>query len=224
MRLARRAAAAANMRQPDYMTGLTYDDPTHCYRMNGRVVPHITGVIPSDYSHVPPRILKRAQERGTAVHKLIEHYILNTPTWPELLTPELEPYLESWIKAEQMLEIHVEPEDVERILYHPEDGYAGRGDLPRCYVLGELATLELKTIAQMTSSVDLQTAAQRRAENRRCRELGLPLVKKRWGVQVRKDGSMSRGKNLFEYTDDSAEHAFVAKLVSLKWDIAHEGK
>lgn len=210
---------------PDYMDGLTYDDGPHVYRMNGRYVPHITGIVPSDYSHVPARILKRAQVRGTDVHKLVEHYILQTPAWPDLLTPELEPYLESWIKAEQLLDIHVEPEDVERILYHPEDGYAGRGDLPRCYVQGKLSTLELKTIARMTANVDLQTAGQRRAENYRARYLGLPEVEERWGLQLRKDGSMSLGKNCFQYQNHkAAEFAFVAKLVSLKWDLAHQGE
>lgn len=207
---------------PAYMDGLTYDDPTHVYRVNGRWVPHITGIVPSDYSHVPPRILLRAQIRGTEVHKLIEEYSLNTPTWPRLLKPEYEGYLESWIKAVAMLDIHFLPEDVERILYHPEDGYAGRGDYPRCYVLGRLSTLELKTIARMTHHVNLQTAGQQRAENRRCRELAIEPTLDRWGIQVRKDGSMLRGKNAFQYTDHkAAEHAFVAKLVSLKWDLAH---
>lgn len=211
--------------QPDYMIGLTYDDPTHSYRMNGRYVPHITSICPSNYDHVPPKILKRAQERGTAVHRLVEHYILNTPEWPGMVTPELAPYLESWIKAQQLLDIQVEPEDVERILYHPEDGYAGRGDLPRCFVMGKLSTLELKTIARMTANVDLQTAGQRRAENYRARYLGIPEVEERWGLQLRRDGSMSLGKNCFQYQNHkAAEFAFVAKLVSLKWDLAHQGE
>ena len=53
---------------------LTFDEPTHTYFWHGKPVPNVTRVIAhlTDYSHIPPETLLRAQEEGKAIHKMVE--------------------------------------------------------------------------------------------------------------------------------------------------------
>ena len=57
---------------------LEYDDDTHTYLVDGVIVPSVTQVLQVKfggmYTNVAPEILKKAGERGTAVHKSIEDY------------------------------------------------------------------------------------------------------------------------------------------------------
>lgn len=57
---------------------LEYDDSTHLYYVNGVIVPSVTQVVafayPTTYKDIDPRILKRASELGTKMHKEIEDY------------------------------------------------------------------------------------------------------------------------------------------------------
>lgn len=57
---------------------LEYDDDTHTYIVDGVIVPSVTQVLKVKfggmYDSVAPEVLKRAGERGTAVHKSIEDY------------------------------------------------------------------------------------------------------------------------------------------------------
>ena len=54
----------------------TFDERFHVYRLNGNIIPSVTKIIRTvagkDISHIPPDVLKRAAERGTAIHKEIE--------------------------------------------------------------------------------------------------------------------------------------------------------
>ena len=54
----------------------TFDERFHVYRLNGNVIPSVTKIIRTvagkDISHIPPDVLKKAAERGTAIHKEIE--------------------------------------------------------------------------------------------------------------------------------------------------------
>ena len=53
-----------------------FDERFHVYRLNGEIIPSVTKIIRTvagkDLSHIPPEILKKAAERGTAIHKEIE--------------------------------------------------------------------------------------------------------------------------------------------------------
>lgn len=57
---------------------LEYDDDTHTYLVDGVIVPSVTQVLKVKfggmYESVAPEVLKKAGERGTAVHKSIEDY------------------------------------------------------------------------------------------------------------------------------------------------------
>ena len=174
--------------EPPYMLDLEFDAPTHVYRYRKRVVPHITEVVPDDYDNVPPHVLEKARQRGHEAHKATELYDLRNLNW-QTVNPTIEPYLDAWIKFRREYEMQVEPQDVERRLYHPVYNYAGTGDRPRCLVRGKITCEETKTIALMTDEVGLQVAAQVWAENHRARVLGLPEIEQGLAVQLRKDGT-----------------------------------
>jgi hypothetical protein len=57
---------------------LEYDDDSHTYLVDGVIVPSVTQVLKVKfggiYESVAPEVLKRAGERGTAIHKSIEDY------------------------------------------------------------------------------------------------------------------------------------------------------
>lgn len=197
------------------ISNLTFVDHGHIYRYDGRIVPHITGVVPSDYSHVPPKILANACRRGSEAHKVTEDYDRGILDWTRL-TLEMEPYLDGWVKFLKEFDIHFEQEDIERPLYHPVYNYAGRGDRPRAWVRDVLSTIEIKTVAQMDEKVGYQTAAQQMAENYRSRLFGIPETVERWGVQLRKNGKPYPIK--YEKRSDSA--VFLAHLTILKEDVS----
>lgn len=208
--------------EPEYMADLVFDPKTHVYRVNGRIKPHITEVVPSDYSHVHPDVLEKAQQRGTAAHKATELYDLGTLNWSKL-DPKVTPYLEAWVKAINDYEIEFEPEDVERWLYHPLHGYAGTGDRPRAWIKPpnqkrRLSTVELKTIARMDENVALQTGGQQCAENYRARALGIAETEDRWAFQLRADGTYGKPCH---YTDKRHERIFLAYLHTLLWEVEH---
>lgn len=212
---------ATGFKESDYMDQLVYDDRTHTYRVDGRMVPHITEIVPSDYSHVPPLKLEIARQRGSAVHKATELYDLHLIDWTTL-DPKVTPYLEAWVKALLEYEIEFELHDIERRLYHPLDRYAGTGDRPRCWIRPpginqrrRLTTLEIKSIARMDENVGLQTSGQQRAENYRARILGIPEVEDRWGCQLKKDGTYK----MFHYTDMRHERVFLSYLTTLHWEV-----
>ncbi|UTC44818.1 DUF1351 domain-containing protein [Treponema sp. OMZ 857] len=60
----------------------TFDERFHVYRLNGEIIPSVTKIICTvagkDLSHIPPEILKKAAERGTAIHKEIETGVIQS--------------------------------------------------------------------------------------------------------------------------------------------------
>ena len=57
---------------------LEYDDDTHTYLVDGVIIPSVTQALKvkfgNKYDNVAPEVLRRAGERGTAIHKDIEDY------------------------------------------------------------------------------------------------------------------------------------------------------
>lgn len=180
------------MVEPDYMSGLIFEQASHTYRVNGRLVPHITEVIPSNYDHINPAVLEKARQRGHVAHKLTELYDLHRLDWSKV-DEDVLPRLQAWIKARIEYEIEFEDQDIERRLYHPLDGYAGTSDRPRAWIKPpnqkrQLVTIELKTIAKMDDNVQMQVASQVRAENYRARTLGIPEVEGGCAFQLKANG------------------------------------
>lgn len=81
------------------MNHLTFDEATHTYRVDGRVVSSVTQILASVYKDVyagiPAAILERKSRLGTAVHRAIELWLkglLDVDT----LHQEVLPYFECW--------------------------------------------------------------------------------------------------------------------------------
>ena len=66
------------MLDPNISRQLDFEEEGHIYRHKGRRIWSVTQVLEnvgiSDFSKVPPDILKRAQDYGKAVHKVVELY------------------------------------------------------------------------------------------------------------------------------------------------------
>ena len=60
----------------DFKSTCTYNDEWHTYRVNGKIVPSVSKLLDDgSYDNVDVKILKKAQERGTLIHKEIENYL-----------------------------------------------------------------------------------------------------------------------------------------------------
>lgn len=107
---------------------LEFDETTHTYRLDGRVVPSVTQIIKPliDYSHVPADALERARQEGTAIHRMVELDcagdldIDGLPDW-------LRPYLSAWHRFRSDTNFQIERS--ESRVYHPLMRYAGTLDL-----------------------------------------------------------------------------------------------
>ena len=181
-----------------------FDPDTHTYRVDGVVVPHVTGVLESerltDYSHVDPLVLQVAQIRGDFVHKLTaldDKGILDVAT----IDPSLAPFLDAWRKFRR--ETWFLPGMVEERLFHPVYRYAGT--LDRVGLLdGERVLLDIKT-GPILDGAALQTAAYAAC-------LPVPMDK-RMGVRLKDNGTYS----VETFEDEHDEEIFLAALALYKW-------
>ena len=65
----------------DFKSTCTYNEEFHTYRFNGEIIPSVTKLIDDgNYDNVDKKILKKAQERGTLIHKEIEMFIKRAET------------------------------------------------------------------------------------------------------------------------------------------------
>jgi hypothetical protein len=80
---------------------LTFDEATHTYRVDGRIVLSVTQILkvvfPDVYAGIPLEILDRKARLGTAVHKVIELYLRGCLDWNSI-HPEVQPYFDSWLE------------------------------------------------------------------------------------------------------------------------------
>ena len=65
----------------DFESTCTYNPEWHTYKLNGKIIPSVTKLLEDDtYVNVDPKILKRAADKGTLVHKEIEDFIKRSKT------------------------------------------------------------------------------------------------------------------------------------------------
>ena len=107
---------------------LTFEEITHTYRWNGSVIPSVTQVLAplTSYQHIAPDVLARAQEKGKAVHKLVELHA-NGDLDVETLPDWMRPVLVQWERfvADTGFKMLLS----EHRVYHPQFCYAGTLDL-----------------------------------------------------------------------------------------------
>lgn len=107
---------------------LTFEPVTHTYRWHGHEKPSVTQILkavyPDQHAGIPRAILERKAALGVAVHAAIELDLVGALDGYEL-HPDTVPYVESWRKWKQTVEIEIE--GLEEQFYSPL-GYCGTVD------------------------------------------------------------------------------------------------
>lgn len=138
--------------------GLTFDEATHTYALDGRVLPSVTTVLKDnglsdDFAAVDAATLERARQRGTAVHAAL-HYLDEGTLDEATVDPVVAPYVEAWQRfvADRGVLITAMEQRFADAVY----GFAGTVD--RIAVVDGLVTLlDIKTGS--VTGANYQTAA-----------------------------------------------------------------
>lgn len=186
---------------------LTFDERTHIYRYDGKVVPSVTQILQplSDYSHVSPATLAAAAAFGQAVHKACELDDLGELD-EDALSPALAPYLAGWRAF--CRDYRARWNRVEQQVYHQTMRYAGTVDrtgLIEWDGHDYEATVDLKSGADLYPSVGPQLAAYERAIG------GASPLAKRLGVRLKPDGTYEA-----RFYRDPMDWAVFASLITLR--------
>jgi hypothetical protein len=131
----------------------------HDYYLDGIRLPSVTQVLREqtlvDFSQVPPFILERARQRGSAVHALAHFYNEHDLDWTSV-DPTYRPYLEAWVAC--VLERRIVPLLCERRLASRRHRVAGTLDL-LAEVDGEGWLFDFATGDPEDAAKDFQTGA-----------------------------------------------------------------
>lgn len=167
---------------------LTFDEPSHTYRFDGRVVPSVTQLLDKlhDFSGVPLEILEAAKSRGTYVHQMCEMFDrdeLDIPRVPEQYLG----YLNAW----ESFTVEYGPrwDGIEERGYSRAFGFAGtmdrHGALPLKFSPLVRWIVDIKTSADDHPVWGMQTAAYRQIKAEQDLQYALA---RRATVQLRADG------------------------------------
>jgi hypothetical protein len=141
---------------------LTFDEPSHVYRYDGTVIPSVTQIIAplSDYSMINPEVMKRAQELGTAVHRMTELHDRDDLE-EESLDEEFHGDLLAWKRFKQ--DMNFMPLTIECRLFDKMRGFAGTSDRTGLIKssLGKLrlSVIDLKKMLFLGPQIGVQLAA-----------------------------------------------------------------
>ena len=159
------------------MTDFTFDEPTHTYRYNGKVVPSVTTILGSwklikygssefyvntiDGTVVDKETFEAAGDKGTSIHKGAPLVLAGTLDWDELDLSLLVPLrqLEEWQK-----DMKPEVIAVEKPLYSEKHGYAGTPDLV-CRIGRDVMIVDFKSGAYGCAGPQLAAYVELDKEN-----------------------------------------------------------
>jgi hypothetical protein len=135
---------------------IQFDQETHTYNLNGERLPSVTQILKPlyDFSAVPPDVLRRAAEFGTAVHKAVELYLKD-----DLDEQSLDPALVGPLTAFKVFlmdhpALAEQQPIIEIPIYHKRLKYAGTPDLVYPY-----DDIDIKSRPFSESTDPLQLAA-----------------------------------------------------------------
>ena len=145
------------------MSIIDFDEATHTYRVQGKVVPSVTQILKPvvDFSFVPHEVLANASKFGTAVHLATELDDLRELD-ESSLDERIVPYLSAWRTFSK--NNNVSWHGIEQRIYNDQFKYCGTIDRVG-KVNGKQSVVDLKTSAGLYPSYALQTAAYQRAVN-----------------------------------------------------------
>lgn len=189
------------------MPMLKFDEATHTYTLDGKVLPSVTTILRplQDFSGIPAEVLERKRQIGTAVHKAIE-LDLEEALDESSLSEAVRPYFAAWLrfKAEfQLIPLWAETQ------VYAQAGYAGTVDLI-CGRGTQRWVIDYKTSAQVGPVAALQTAAYAHAAHERGLVNHGP---KRAALHLREDGTY----RLIEHKDRGDLQTFLALLTIFNW-------
>ena len=140
---------------------LKFEEKRHIYTLDGQLLPSVTTVMrPLDnalYCGIDEEIMRKAADRGTAIHNAVENYVLYGI---EDIEPKYRGYFEGFMRFWE--ENDPEPLATESRLYHRILRYAGTADLP-CIIGGKKVLIDYKTSAvvnRMLTGVQLEAYAK----------------------------------------------------------------
>jgi len=191
------------------MLDITFDAPTHVYRLNGARVPSVTQLLRPliDLSGIPRDVLEAKRDLGQRIHAAC-HYLSENDLDPSSVEADVEPYLDGF--ARFLRETRARIVANEQIVYSAQWGYAGQLDL-----IVEIERtrwlLDIKSCVAVPMSAGPQTAGYHRA-------LGDPAVTRRGALRLTPDG-----RYVLEPLDDPNDWAcFLAALTLHRFKESHK--
>ena len=202
-----------------------HDEKEHIYKLNGVPLVSITDTIGDqgfvDYSFLSERDRPFYLKRGTAIAEATKLFDLDILDWKSLRemvewNGEQKPWtlgaMEAYLRfREEFAGAEWEPAAIEKPLYDPIYQYAGRPDRLFDTPSG-LVVVQIKK-GKVERWVGLQTAAEARLfeQNKYGR------VKKRFGLELRSDGTFKASRDMIPFKDPNDIKIFLSALAVLKW-------
>lgn len=194
---------------------LTFDEPTHTYRWQGRVVPSVTQVLDSclnSFAFVAENLLEAARDRGTYVHQLCELSDLGELDDDAERDGEHWKRLLAWRKF--CSDYGANWSAIETRGYSARFGYAGtvdrRGKLER-HTGTRQWIIDIKSSASKSKSWGMQLAAYRQIATEE--DVMSWALARRGTVQL-----LENGNYVFEeFTNPKDWDAFASILTILDW-------
>lgn len=169
---------------------LTFDESRHEYRWHNRIVPSVTQTLAAlnNFDDVPPAILERKRQIGTAVHAAIHLEMLGHLDH-DSVDPQAQGYFDAWRRFRD--ENRFEPVLIEHRVTSDELGerYRYAGTLDEWGLLGAYpALIDWKTSLQVnTHAVGSQLAGYLKALVR-MNSVGAALSDRRFALKLSSDG------------------------------------
>lgn len=193
----------------DPLAGLTFDEASHTYRVDGRRWPSVTQCLDryAGLEHVDPEVLRRAAQFGTHVHAACHLYNEERLDWAKL-DPPLVPYVRGWVRF---------LEDVGGVVLGSEVRVLSRrhgfcGTLDARVAWGRSTRLvDIKSTSSVPRTVGPQTAAYAEAWH----EMTGQRIRDRYVVHL--TGRDDPGYSLTALKDPLDWQRFKAALVVHEW-------
>jgi hypothetical protein len=138
----------------------TFDQATHIYKLDGKVLPSVTQILKSaglttDFSMIPVDVLEKKRKLGERVHELTQLADMDSPLTASKTIED--DYINSYLRFRN--EVDFQPVEIELAVYSKLHGYAGTIDRVGI-VKGKLSIVDFKTSATLDMAyMGPQTAA-----------------------------------------------------------------
>lgn len=196
-------------------TDLVFRELDHTYWLGDELVANTTRVLSGlvRYDHIRREVLERAQQEGTAVHKLVELDCkddLDSGSLPEWL----EGHYKAWCRFKD--DSGFECVATEQRLFHPTQRYAGTADL-----FGHLTKLKIKGLCNLDikrsfyagAAIGLQLASYTDAWNATHKDSRVAEAN-RFALRLDANGAYK----LQQFSDRNDFAVWTAQLICYRWE------